>query len=895
MYIIDISCLRGPNYWSIKHTNLVVMKLDLEQLEDFPTNKISGFYERLQALLPSLDNHECSEGHRGGFFLRVQEGTWMGHVIEHIALEIQTLAGIDVGFGRTRGTGQPGVYNVVFAYQDEQAGIYAARCAVAIAEALVRGCSYNVAVAIDELRRIYETNRLGPSTSAIVSACTRRGIPHIRLNADSYVQLGYGAAQQRIQAAVTGRTSSIAVELAADKSDTKQALSAAGIPVPFGAVVSSEEGLEAVLREIDFPLVVKPLDGNHGRGVTTNIQNVPDLFDAFLNAKRHSEQVVIEQFITGNDYRLLVINYRLYAAAWRLPAMIVGNGYNTIRELIDEVNRDPRRGEGHQNVLTKIDVDLVMLNMLAERQLTLESPLPAGERLFLKDTANLSTGGTAIDVTDELHPEIAFMAERAARAIGLDICGIDLIADDIRRPLEASGASVIEVNAGPGLRMHTHPSEGKPRDVGGAIAEMLFPTKAVSQEMPSPGKFMGVPTTVGRIPLIAVTGTNGKTTTTRLLAHIYKQTGRCVGFTTTEGVYIGNHRVEAGDCTGPASARNVLCDTSVEVAVLECARGGMLRAGLAFDQCDVGVVTNVAADHLGLRDIHSLEDMAHVKAIVPESVRPDGYAVLNADNDHTYAIRERVRCQVALFSRQPGSERVQTHCATGGVAAVCDNGFITIIRGSERIEVEHVRMIPLTFGGKCPFMIENALAATLAAFCQGVSINLIAQGLRTFEPSDENTPGRMNIFLFQHFSVLVDYAHNPHGLSALGEFIHQTDATHRVGILTGVGDRRDEDLLALGKIAGAVFDEVIVRLDKDVRGRDPMGLVDLVRQGVWSADPSKPVSVIPDELAALNYAIQNAQPGSLIVHLTEQIEQTITIIKEYKKQDERYGLPLEVV
>ena len=884
MDILEIRCLRGPNYWSIKQTKLVVMKLDIQQLEVFPTNKISGFYERLQSLLPGLHSHECAE--KGGFFERVKNGMCMGPVVEYIALEIQALAGINVEFGRTLRTNQFGVYTVVFAYDDEQAGLYAGRSAVAIAEALVSGFTYNLPETINHLKRLYQTNRLGPSTATIVRACANRGIPHIRLDNDSYVQLGYGAAQQRIRAAVTSQTSAIGVELAADKNDTKAALSLAGIPVPQGTVITDEiELMDAVLDKFNFPLVVKPLDGNHGRGVTTNIQNILDLSAAFQRAKLHSDQVLVEQFMQGNDYRLLVVDYKLCAASCRLPAMVIGDGQRTILELIDDVNRDPRRGEGHQNVLTRIEVDAATLNLLAEQQLSLGSVLSAGDLVALKKTANLSTGGTATDVTDLVHPEIVLMAERAARIIGLDICGIDLIAYDISRPLKESGATIIEVNAGPGLRMHTHPSEGQPRNVGEAIANMLFPNSSTHQADKS------IP---GRIPLIAVTGTNGKTTTTRLAAHIFQQTGRCVGFTTTEGVYINQRRIEDGDCTGPTSAGKVLCDASVEVAVLECARGGLLRSGLAFDQCDVGIVTNVAEDHLGLGDINSIDDMARVKAIVPKSVRAGGYAVLNADNDHTYAMRKQVRCHVALFSRKPCSERILNHCEMGGLAAVYNDGFITIMHGFRSIRVEHVQNIPLTFGGKCPFMIENALAATMAAFCQGVPVDVIAAGLRTFEPSEQQTPGRMNLFPFQNFSVLVDYAHNPHGLSALGEFLRQTDSTHLVGIITGVGDRRNEDLIAISQIAAEIFDEIIIRLDKDARGRDPEELVELIRQGVWTTDANKPLLVIPDELDALDHAIHHIRPGEMIVHLTEEIEQSVALIKQYKQQEELYGWPVSL-
>ena len=880
MKAIDIRALKGPNYWSIRRHKLIVMRLDLEELEEFPSNRIEGFYNRLRTLLPSLYGHECSEGRPGGFFYRVERGTWMGHIIEHIALEIQTLAGMDCGFGRTRSTGEYGVYNVVFAYQEERAGLHAAHCAVNIAQALVDGRDYDVQTDIGYLNQLYEQDRLGPSTSAIVNACGRKGIPYLRLDQDSTVQLGYGARQKRIQATVTSQTSSIAVELAADKDETKRRLGRASIPVPAGEVIETQDELRAISQQLGFPLVVKPLTGNHGRGVTTNIQTMESLVAAFQMAKGHGDEVLVEQFARGNDYRLLVIDYKLCAVAHRIPARVIGDGSSTVGQLVDAVNRDPRRGDGHVNLLTKIRIDEATLKLLEEKNVTLDTVLSAGQELCLKKTANLSTGGTSVDVTDTVHPEIKAMAERTARIIGLDVCGIDLIAQDITRPLSRSGAVVIEVNAGPGFRMHTHPSEGPPRAVGNAVADMLFP------ESTAPA---------GRIPIIAVTGTNGKTTTTRLTQHLIRQAGYTVGFTTTEGVYIGDSLIDEGDCTGPVSARKVLEDSSVDVAVLECARGGMLRSGLAFDQCDVGIVTNVAADHLGLRDIHSVEDMARVKAIVPESVKPDGYAVLNADNAHTYAMRQDLRCHVALFSLNPTNERIVAHYRAGGLTAVYEDGYITIRRRDEQIRVAPVTDIPLAFEGKAPFMIENILAAVLAAYCQHLPVSLIADGLRSFVPSFENTPGRMNLFCFRNYCVLVDYAHNPHGLAALGEYVKQAGAVRKVGILTGVGDRRNEDIQALGRVAGSLFDEIIVRFDQDSRGRDHDQIADLIGQGVRDVDPHKPMHVIPDELAALTYAIEHVQDATLIVHLSDRINQSVALVREFKQLEEQVGLHPELL
>ncbi|UFH52777.1 cyanophycin synthetase [Spirosoma sp. KNUC1025] len=875
MKIQDIRALNGPNYWSINRHKLIVMRLDLEELEELPSDKIDGFYERLQRLMPSLYDHRCSEGRPGGFFYRVERGTWMGHIIEHIALELQALAGIECGFGRTRGTGEYGIYNVVVAYQEERAGLLAVTRAVDIAQSLVDGKKYDIQADLSLLARLYEEDRLGPSTSAIVNACLQKGIPYIRLDNESTIQLGYGARHKRIQATITSQTSSIAVELAGDKNETKRRLKQVGIPVPIGEVVQTEQAIQEVRQTLNFPLTVKPLDGNHGRGVTTNIQSDDALMAAFRMAKQHRPNVLVEQFIDGNDYRLLVIDYKLCAAARRIPAEVTGDGSSTIRQLVDQINFDPRRGEGHVNLLTKIELDEATCMLLAEQGLTLESVLPAGCKLFLKKTANLSTGGTAIDVTDCVHPEIRVMAERTARAIGLDICGIDLIAQDITRPLKASGASVIEVNAAPGFRMHIHPSEGKPREVGKAVAEMLFPANQSD-------KFGSAP---GRIPIVAITGTNGKTTTTRLIRHIIRQLGCVVGCTTTDGVYIDDTLIESGDCTGPQSSRKVLQDSSVDVAVLECARGGMLRSGLAFDQCDVGIVTNVASDHLGLRDIHSLEDMARVKAIVAESVKPDGYAVLNADNTYTYAMRQHVRSNVALFSMNPTGERIVAHYRAGGLAAVYEDEFITIRRGDERIQIEHVTNIPLSFGGKAPFMIENILAAALGAYCQHISVALIAEGLRSFIPSFENTPGRMNFFYFQNFCVLVDYAHNPHGLVALGEYIKQAGAGRTIGILTGVGDRRDEDIIEVGRVSVNIFDDIIIRFDEDSRGRDTAQIADLIMQGIREVNPQKSVQIIPDELAALTYAIQNAPNDALIVHLSDRVSQSVKLVEACQERE----------
>ena len=607
MEIRSINAMRGPNYWSVRRHKLIVMVLDLQEMEQSPTNKVEGFGDRLKAMFPSMYSHRCSEGCEGGFFMRVDEGTWMGHVIEHIALEIQTLAGMDTGFGRTRGYGEDGVYNVVFSYTEEKVGRYAAKAAVNICEALISGKEYDLSDDIQEMREIREEERLGPSTGSIVEEAAERGIPWIRLNRYSLCQLGYGANQKRIQATVTSETSNIGVEIACDKEDTKYLLEQAEVQVPKGEIIRREGSLESACRYVGFPLVIKPVNGNHGRGITVDINSHEEAVVAFKAAQEVSRSVIIEKYITGDDYRLLVINNKLVAAAKRTPAHVVGNGKSTIQELVDEVNKDPRRGYGHEEVLTMIKINDLSKTLIEAKGYTLETVLAKDEVMILKDTANLSTGGTAEDVTDIVHPSNVFMAERISKIIDLDICGIDIMTTDISEPLEDTGGAVLEVNAGPGFRMHLAPTEGLPRNVAAPVIDKLFP-----------------PGSTSRIPIIAISGTNGKTTTTRLIAHMAKMKGYKVGYTTSDGVYIQNRLLMKGDCTGPSSAEFVLKDPTVNFAVLESARGGLLRAALGFKNCDIGIVTNVAADHLGLKGIHTIEQLAKVKGVIPETVLPNG-------------------------------------------------------------------------------------------------------------------------------------------------------------------------------------------------------------------------------------------------------------------------------
>jgi cyanophycin synthetase len=869
MRIEEIKILRGPNYWSVRRGKLIQMKLNLEELEHKPTNSIEGFSERLEAMFPSMYSHRCSVGTPGGFFQRVKEGTWMGHVIEHIALELQTLAGMDTGFGRTRGTGEEGKYFVVFSYMEEDAGVYAAKASVRIAEALINNEKYDLAEDIQKLREIREDTRLGPSTGCIVDEAAKRGIPHLRLNKHSLVQLGYGVHQKRIRATIASTTSNIAVDIACDKEETKNLLEAAEIPVPKGMVIRTEVGLKEAVDKYGYPLVIKPIDGNHGKGNTTNITTWEQAVKALENAKQYGRSVIVERFITGFDFRVLVINYKFICAALRTPASVVGDGVNTIQYLIDETNKDPRRGYGHEKVLTQITVDHSTMKMLEEKGYTLETIPAKGELVLLKTTANLSTGGTSTDVTDEVHPANITMCERIAKIVGLDICGIDIMAKDLRTPVAENGGAILEVNAAPGFRMHIEPAEGLPRNVAEPVIDMLFPDRSN-----------------GRIPIIAITGTNGKTTTTRLTAHICKSAGKKVGYTTSDGVYIQNQLLMKGDCTGPLSSQFVLKDPTVDFAVLECARGGILKNGLAFNQCDVAIVTNVAADHMGLGGINTIEQMAKVKAVVPETVFPHGYAVLNADDDLVYAMKADLKCNIALFSMNENNPRIKEHCKNGGLATVYENGYISILKGTWKIRVAHVKDIPLTFEGKAIHNIANTLPSVLAAYLfKSISIEDIKTGLQTFVAGSNTTPGRLNFFHFKNFTFLADFAHNPHGLKLLGEFVSKLDYPIKVGVISGTGDRRDEDIRELGVLSAQYFDEIIIRCDKNLRGRTAEEIIQLLQEGINSVNPNIPQMVIANENLALEYIYENHKPGALYTIMCDVVAGALDKIKELKEKE----------
>ncbi len=867
MKILQTQTLRGPNYWSIRRSKLILVRLDLEELADKSSQLIPGFYENLVAVLPSLEEHYCSPGCKGGFLSRVREGTMMGHILEHVALELQTLAGMPVGFGRTRETATAGVYQVAIEYQLETAGRYAVRAAFRLCQSIIETGTYpktELERDLADLVKMRTEAVLGASTEALVKEAQAMGIPWMHLESCDLFQLGYGKYQKRVQAALTSRTNILGVELACDKEKTKKILASMGIPVPLGMTIYSFSELEDAIDKLGYPIVIKPLNGNHGRGITIDIKDWEHAGIAYDRARDVSKGVIVEHFYQGRDHRILVVNHKVVAVAERVPAHVVGNGIDTIAALVERENQDPRRGEGHDNMLTQIELDDSTDEMLNRQGYTLNTILPTDQVCYLRATANLSTGGIAIDRTDEIHRDTVWLAERVSHIIGLDVAGIDVITTDITKTLAEVDGTIVEVNAAPGLRMHVSPCQGVGRNVAAPILQMLFPP--------------GNPT---RIPIVAITGTNGKTTTTRLIAHIFSQVYDSVGFTTTDGIYIGNRLVEKGDTTGPQSAQIILQDPTVDIAILETARGGILRSGLAFEQSDVGVVLNVAADHLGLGDIETIDQLARVKGVIAETVHPDGYAVLNADDERVAAMAKDVPGKVAYFSMNPDHPLVRSHVQRGGIAAVYADGYLAILQQDWVHRIEKVELVPLTLGGRAPFMIANALAACLTAFVQGMNVEHIRAALRTFKASTQQTPGRMNLFNLGRYHVLVDYAHNPAGYTAVGSFV-QNWTGPTIGVVGGPGDRRDQDLIELGKLSATFFDRIIVKEDDDNRGRAWGDTAELIVQGIeqvtTATDEPVPHSIMLNEAEAIEWALDHAPDNGLVTIFPDNVSRAISLI-----------------
>jgi cyanophycin synthetase len=864
MRILDRSVFVGPSLYA--HFPVIRLELDLGELEQWPTARLGkAFVDGLVAALPGLEQHGCSYREPGGFIRRMREGegTWLGHVLEHVAIELQNVAGEDVTFGKTRSVDdRSGVYSVVYEYAQREEGIAAGELALRLlnsllpAELRTRGSvpdDWEWAVARDEFIRYAQRRALGPSTSSLVRAADERGIPWLRLNDQSLVQLGHGKYQQRIQATVTGRTPHIAVELASDKEETNKILASLGLPVPKQELVQSEEAAVKAARRLGFPVVTKPYNGNHGRGISIRLMDDDEVRAGFVAAREHSRSVIVENFVSGDDHRLLVVNGELVAATKRTPGHVVGDGTRTIAELVDIVNQDPRRGVGHEKVLTKIQLDREAEMMMERVGCTAASVPKADEIVYLRSTANLSTGGTATDVTDIIHPDNRDMAVRAIRAIGLDVGGVDFLSPNIAESYKTIGGGICEVNAAPGFRMHVSPSEGTPRDAAGPVIDMLFP-----------------PGTPSRVPIAAITGTNGKTTTARMLAHITKMAGYTPGLTTTDGVYIDGQRTVEGDMTGPVSARMVLSDPHIDIAVLETARGGLLRAGMGVREVNVGAVLNIQSDHLGMKGIDTLDQLAEVKRIVVEVAQD--CAVLNADDPNVLKMSGYTEAKVICYvTMNPSHTLVREHVRSGGRACALEAGvngsMITLYDKGSHIPLLWTHLIPATLEGRALHNVQNAMFAASTAFALGIKLDAIRQGLRTFDTTFFQAPGRMNVYSEHPFKVLFDYGHNAHAVSVMADLAQRLDVTgRRVVVLAGPGDRRDEYLVAIAEAVAGRFDHYICRRDDALRGRDGDEVPRIMAKALLAAGVGKDaIEQIPDEQEAIDAALRMGRPGDLLL------------------------------
>ncbi len=846
MEVSRIRALRGPNLWS-RHTAIEVIVTCPEAECSLPP----AVEQQLRRIFPEVGTIEGS---------RPRQSTSMAHALEKVTLGLQSQAGCPVTFSRTTPTEVAGTYQVSVEYTEESVGRMALDLAVKLCQAALTGQAFDLEAALAQLHELDEDDRLGPSTGSIVDAAVARGIPYRRLTQGSLVQFGWGSKQRRIQAAEIDATSAIAESIAQDKDLTKSLLHAAGVPVPWGRPARSLQDAWSIAQDIGLPVVVKPQDGNQGKGVTVNITEREAFDKAYMTAERYGT-VLVEKFLPGHDYRLLVVGDKLVAAARREPPLVVGDGTHTVRQLVDQVNADPRRGVGHATSLTKIRFDDIAIGRLHEQGLEPESVPEKGRRVILRNNANLSTGGTATDVTDEVHPEVVARVVAAAQMVGLDICGVDVVCESVERPLEEQNGGIVEVNAAPGLRMHVTPSYGKGRDVGQVVINQMFPHGEN-----------------GRIPVIAVTGTNGKTTTVRLTAHLIKAQGLRVGMTNTDGVYVNGRQTDSGDCSGPRSARNVLMHPEVDAAVFETARGGLLREGLAFDRCKVAVVTNLGAgDHLGLNYITTLEDLSVLKRVIVLNVESDGMAVLNAADPAVTAMAPHCPGDVTFFALDVNQPALAAHRAQGKRVVFVDDGAIVAQKGKQVFRIP-LSQVPLTRNGQIGFQTENVLAAIGAAWAVGITWEAIAQGLETFISDIQGVPGRFNLFDYRGATLIADYGHNPDAIQALVNAVDNMPANKRVAVISGAGDRRDEDIRDQTKILGEAFDDVVLYQDACQRGRADGEVLELLRQGLQGASRTNHVESIQGEFNAIDTALARLHPGDLCLILIDQVEEALAYI-----------------
>lgn len=851
MDVSRIRALRGPNLWS-RHTAVEAVVVCTAAECDLLAHDPS-FNERLYAVFPELGSLPLRQGHNVNS---------LAHALELVTLALQIQAGCPVGFSRTTAAPEAGVFQVVVEYSEEEVGRLAWQLATNLLRSVTEGTSFDVATAVAQLRDLDEDVRLGPSTGAIVDAAVARNIPYRRLTQGSLVQFGWGSKQRRIQAAECDTTSAIAEGIAQDKELTKKLLHAAGVPVPLGRPVDSAEDAWTAAQEIGGAVVVKPRDGNQGKGVTVNIHTREQVMAAYHTALEFRDEVMVERYLPGTDYRLLVVGQQLVAAARRDPPLVMGDGQHTVAELVAQVNTDPRRGDGHATPMTRIRIDDIALERLREQHLTPESVPVKGQRVVLRNNANLSTGGSATDVTDDVHPDVAARAVAAAQMVGLDICGVDVVCDNVIQSLESQQGGIVEVNAAPGLRMHISPSFGKGRAVGEAVIQHMFPAGDD-----------------GRIPVVAVTGTNGKTTTVRLIAHLLRQQGLRVGMTNTDGVYVNGRQTDSGDCSGPRSARNVLMHPDVDAAVFETARGGLLREGLAYDRCQVAVVTNVGSgDHLGLNYITTLEDLTVLKRVVVLNVAPSGMAVLNATDPEVVKMAAHCSGRVTYFGQDASHPVITTHRALGQRVVFVDNGDVVAAEGNTEVRIP-LNSIPLTYNGTVGFQIDNAMAAIGAAWALDIPWPVVREGLSGFVSDMQAVPGRFNLFEYRGATLIADYGHNPDAIQALSDAVQRMPAQKRVAVISGAGDRRDEDIREQTRILGRVFDEVVLYQDACQRGRTDGEVLQLLREGLQDAPKTQRISEIRGEFVAIDHALERLQPGDLCLLLIDQVEESLAYIQ----------------
>jgi cyanophycin synthetase len=864
--IQSIQCFAGRNIHS--HKPVIKITLDIGELYKSPTKDLGNFNGRLLALFPGLEKHYCSLGYEGGFVERLKEGTYIGHVTEHLIIELQNVLGYEVNYGKTRVIEEPSLYDIVFEYKNEKCAVECARSAVNIVSMLVHNEEIDIEGIIKNLRAIAVDTDMGPSTKAIYEEAQKRGIPVVRIGDGSILRLGYGKYSRTIQASLTDLPSCINVDIAGNKQLTKRLLTESKIPVPDGDTAYSFEGALQIAREIGFPVVIKPVDSNQGKGVTLNVKNEQEIEAAYNEARKYSRVVIVEKYVKGKDYRVLVIGNRVAAVSERRPPSILGDGVHTVEKLIEIENSSNLRGDDHEKPLTKIKLDAAALKVLRDQGIDKDYIPPLGERIYLRYNGNLSTGGTARECTGEIHPYNADIAVRAAKIIGLDIAGIDVTTEDISVPICVNDGAVIEINAAPGLRMHLFPSEGKAKNVAGDILDMMFPEASPHS-----------------IPIVSVTGTNGKTTTTRLNRHTLSCLGKKVGMTSTGGVYIGDECVLKGDNTGPASAAMVLSSREVEAAVLETARGGIVRKGLGYDLADVGVITNIAEDHLGIDGMNTLEELAFAKSLVIEAVKSDGYSVLNADDKFVRYFMERAKSEIILFSKKSDNPIVREHMQKGKKALYVDEDTIFIFNGKSSIALMNLNEIPITFGGIVECNIENSLAAAYALYGLNLSVEAIRKGLATFRPDMESNPGRFNIMDMGGFKVMLDYSHNPAGYSEVMKFLEKIDTKRLVGIIGMPGDRNDSSIYKAGKICSKYFSKIYIKEDNDLRGREPGEVAGILYDAVISSGTKKEnVEIIYSEVRALEKALLDAEPGDFIVMFYEDFERAVEVVERIGKQ-----------